>query len=172
MPDSSIRLSMVSKTTYLGMIIIYRAWEMEHRPLKCVFSTLRKWLTARCVPEGIRFRLYPQCIVPTLMYGIHEMGITRKGFHKIICIINVYFRRMIRGPYSLNTWIHTRHVLSIELTFSLGDSPEPQPSIAPIVAAQDSANNRICHGWPTSRLTPDYPMSHLDTPSDSSQPHA
>lgn len=37
MPDSSIRLSMVSKTTYLGMIIIYRAWEMEHRPLKCVF---------------------------------------------------------------------------------------------------------------------------------------
>ena len=37
------------------------------------------------------------------MYGIHEMGITQKGFYKIISIINVYFRRMIKGPYSLNT---------------------------------------------------------------------
>ena len=35
------------------------------------------------------------------MYGIHEMGITQKGFRKIVSIINVHYRRMIRAPVHL-----------------------------------------------------------------------
>ena len=43
----------------------------------------------------------PQYIVPTLMYGIHEMGINPKGFRKTMSTINVHFRRMVRSPVHL-----------------------------------------------------------------------
>ena len=180
MPDSSIRLPMVSKTAYLGVIIGYRAWEMDTvarraQAAHMCFSTLRKWLTAQCVPQDIRFRLYHQCIVPTLMYGIHEMGITQKGFRKIVSIINVHYRRMIRAP------VHLTHESTQDMFCRL-NQPSPwailqshnlrlrQSLLHKIQQAVESAMDD--RPPDVIALTPDYPTSHLDTPSDSSQPHA
>ena len=180
MPDSSIRLPMVSKTAYLGVIIGYRAWEMDTvarraQAAHMCFSTLRKWLTAQCVPQGIRFRLYHQCIVPTLMYGIHEMGITQKSFCKIISIINVHFRRMIRAP------VHLTHESTQDMFCRL-NQPSPWAILQShnlrlrqslLHKIQQEAEFAMDDQTPdVIVLTPDYPMSHLDTPSDSSQPHA
>ena len=80
LPDSSLRLPMVSQTAYLGIILSCRAWEKDtvHRRVTATqmcFSILRKWLTAQSIPQKVRCRLYHQCIVPTIMHGMHEMGI-------------------------------------------------------------------------------------------------
>ena len=85
MPNSSIRLPMVSKTAYLGMIIGYRSWEMDTvarraQAAQMCFSTLRKWLTAQCVPQSIRFRLYQQCIVPRSCTVFTKWASRRRAF--------------------------------------------------------------------------------------------
>ena len=52
------------------------------------------------------------------MYGIHEMGITPKGFRKIISTINVHFHRMIQAP------IHLTHESTHDLSHRL-NQPSP-----------------------------------------------
>ena len=54
---------MVSKTSYLGVTLSYRAWEIDtiQRRLQAAqmyFSILRKWLTTQVIPRQVLFRLY------------------------------------------------------------------------------------------------------------------
>ena len=179
MPDSPTRLPMVSKTAYLGMIIGYRTWEIDTvirrlQAAQMCFSILRKWLTAQCVPESIRFRLYQQCIVPTIMYGIHEMGITQKGFRKIISTINVHFRHMIKAP------VHLTHEPTQDMFHRL-NQPSPWAILqSHNLRLRQSLLHKIQHAVESAMddqppdvivLTPDYTISHLDVPTDSLQPH-
>ena len=110
------------------------------------------------------------------MYGIHEMGIAQKGFRKIVSsIINVHYRRMIRAP------VHLTHESTQDMFCRL-NQPSPwailqshnlrlrQSLLHKIQQAVESAMDD--QPPDVIALTPDYPTSHLDTPSDSSQPHA
>ena len=79
------RLPLVSKTTYLGMIVNYKAWDFDTTVRRIIaaqwyFRTLRSWFTSDIRPLITRFRLYRQCVLATVSYGVHEMGITRRGF--------------------------------------------------------------------------------------------
>ena len=75
-PDLDWQLPLVSKTTYLGIVISYRAWEMDTTKRRIsaaqhYFHVLRRWLTdTTIIPKPLKFRLYKQCILPTLQYGI------------------------------------------------------------------------------------------------------
>ena len=46
-------------------------------------------------------RLYNQCVLPTMSYGIHEIGITNRNFQSIIGMIHKYHRTMARSPVHL-----------------------------------------------------------------------
>ena len=175
LPDMPFTLLMVSKTTYLGIILSYRAWETDivNRRVQAAqmcFHVLKKWFTAQVIPSTIRFRLYHQCIVPTLMYGINEMGITAKGFRKAISTINVHFRRMVRSP------VHLIHELTQDFFQRLNQTPpwilikshncrllqalatKRQQAVDPAMADVD-APDVIVH-------TPAYPMSQLEGLTD------
>ena len=109
------------------------------------------------------------------MYGIHEMGITQKFFRKIISTINVHFRRMIKAPVHL-TYEPTQDM------FRRLNQPSPWAILqSHNLRLRQSLLHKIQHAIESAMddqspdviaLTPDYPISHLDTPIDSSQPHA
>ena len=97
---------MVAKTAYLGVIIGYRAWESDTtaRRVKAAqhcYSILKRWLQAQSIPTHVRFRLYQQCVVPTVLYGVHEMGLPLSCCKRIGNMINVHYRRMTHSPVHL-----------------------------------------------------------------------
>ena len=105
-PGLPYRLPIVAKTAYLGVIIGYRAWESDAtnrriRAAQLCFTTLKRWLQARTIPQSIRFRLYAQCVAPTVQYGIHEMGMTHQCCKRIVSMISVHYRRMTRSHVHL-----------------------------------------------------------------------
>ena len=100
------------------------------------------------------------------MYGIHEMGITTKGFRKTTSTINVHFRRMVRSP------VHLTHETTQAFLQRLNQTP-------PWILVQ-SHNSRLLQALAAKRQhavaqamanvdapdviihTPDYPMSQLE----------
>ena len=168
-------LPMVSKTAYLGIILSYRALETDtvNRRIQATqmcFHVLKKWLTAQAIPSMIRFRLYHQCIVPTLMYGIHEMGITAKGFRKTISTINVHFRRMVRSP------VHLTHETTQAFFQRLNQTPpwilkkSHNCRLLQALAAkrQQAVDQAMANGDAPDVIvhTPAYPMSQLEGLTD------
>ena len=97
---------MVAKIAYLGVIIGYRAWETDPtaRRVKAAqhcYSILKRWFQAQSIPAHVRFRLYQQCVVPTVLYGVHEMGLPISCCKRIVSMINVHYRRMTHSPVHL-----------------------------------------------------------------------
>ena len=117
LPDQSFSLPLVSKTDYLGVTLSYRAFDHNTvlRKVKAAnvcFRILRKWLLDRHHHLTIRFRLYNQSVLPTVSYGIHEMGISIRSFQMLNGLITKYHRIMARSPVYLiretNTEFHVR----------------------------------------------------------------
>ena len=95
-PDLPCNLPIVAKTTYLGVIIGYRTWEPDTtnrriRAAQLCFSTLQRWFEAQIIPQSIRFRLYAQCVVLTVQYGLYEMGLTPQCCKRIVNMINMHY---------------------------------------------------------------------------------
>ena len=68
---------------------------------KWCFTQLRSWLTSTVHPLTTRLKLYRQCVMATVSYGIHEMGITRRGLAKLVSMINTHHRIMTKSPVCL-----------------------------------------------------------------------
>lgn len=85
LPDTNMTLPLVGKTDYLGIVLSYRAFDHD-TVQRCIHAAnvcsriLRKWLLDRHHPFHVRIRLYNHCVLPTVSYGIHEIGITRRRF--------------------------------------------------------------------------------------------
>ena len=89
LPDMAITVPLVAKTTYLGVIISYRAWEVHTTKRRLTaaqtcFRILRRWLLDKHHPLQTRIRFYRQCVLPTVLYGVIEMGLTHHGSCTIV----------------------------------------------------------------------------------------
>ena len=112
LPDQSFSLPLVSKTDYLGVTLSYRAFDHDTvvRRIKAAnvcFRILRKWLLDQHHPLTIRLRLYNQCILPIVSYGIHEMGISTRSFQMLNGLITKHHRTMARSPVHLTRETNT-----------------------------------------------------------------
>lgn len=99
--DMPLLIALVDKISYLGIIVRYRAWEIEfiYRRVQVAqtsFRILCRWVTDRYHPLILYLRLYHQCILATVFCGIFEMGITSKGVEQTISIINQHHRIMTK----------------------------------------------------------------------------
>ena len=120
-PDTPFRLPVVAKTAYLGMILSYRAWETDTttRRIKAAqhcYLILKRWLQAQSIPAHVRFRLYQQCVMPTVLYGVHEMGLPGSCCRRIVSMINVHYRRMTHSPVHLTHEHTTDFFTRLEVT--------------------------------------------------------
>ena len=109
-------------TTYLGVIIGYRAWEIDTTARRIqvaqhCFSILKRWLQAQSIPAQVRFRLYHQCVVLTVLYGMHEMGLPTSCCKRLVNMIKVHFRCMTRSP------VHLTHENTTDFFNRLGVQP-------------------------------------------------
>ena len=173
-PDLDWKLPLVSKTAYLGVVISYRAWEMDTTKRRIsaaqhYFHVLRRWLTdTTIIPKPLKFRLYKQCILPTPQYGIFEMGVTQQGFKQLVSIINVHLRRMIREP------VHLTHESTHDCFHRHGLDPPwvtLQNTFARLATALHSrratlSGNMANQSHDICALTPDYPDQELIPPTD------
>ena len=174
-PDLDWKLPLVSKTAYLGVVISYRAWEMDttKRRIAAIqhcFHVLRRWFTDTTIPKPLKFRLYKQCILLTLQYSIFEMGVTQQGFKQLISVINIHLRRMIREP------IHVTHESTHDCFHRHGLDPPwiiLQNTFARLNTALHSRRNTLSgdmanqnHDICACALTPDYPDQELIPPTD------
>ena len=106
LPERRWQLPLVSKTAYLGVIIGYRTWDADTTArritaAKWCFRNLRSWLVSDVHPIRTRLKLYKQCVLATVQYGIHEMGLTQKGFRQVISMINTHHRSIAHSPVCL-----------------------------------------------------------------------
>ena len=106
LPEKLWRLPLVSKTAYLGVFLSYRAFDFDSTmrritAAKWCFTQLRSWLTSTVHSLEIRLKLYRQCLMATVSYGIHEMGITRRGLARLVSMINTHHRIMTKSPVCL-----------------------------------------------------------------------
>ena len=106
LPERRWQLPLVSKTAYLGVIIGYRAWDADTTArritaAKWCFRNLRSWLVSDVHPIRTRLKLYKQCVLATVQYGIHEMGLTQQGFRQVISMINTHHRSIAHSPVCL-----------------------------------------------------------------------
>ena len=113
---------MVAKTAYLGVIIGYRAWETDTTARRIqaaqhCYSIVKRWLQAQSIPAYVRFKLYQQCVVPTVLYGVHEMGLPILFYKRCVNMINIYYRRMIHSP------VHRTHENTTDFFLRLGVQP-------------------------------------------------
>ena len=122
MPDMAISVPLVAKTSYLGVIISYRAWEADTTKCRLTaaqtcFRILRRWLLDKHHPMQTRIKLYCQCVLPTVLYGVFEMGLTHHGCDTIIGMVNKHLRSIAHAP------IHLTRIPTQEFFHSLGLSP-------------------------------------------------
>ena len=165
LPDQSLSLPLVGKTDYLGVTLSYRAFDHDTvvRRVKAAnvcFRILRKWLLDQHHPLTIRLRLYNQCVLPTVSYGIHEMGISTRNFQMIIGMITRHHRTMARSPVHLtrepNTAFYSRMHIEppwcylVRQQTRLHDSLSRRREIL-ILEAMQTGQQDICV------LTPAYP---------------
>ena len=106
LPEKYWRLPLVSKTAYLGVFLSYRAFDFDTTirritAAKWCFTHLKSWLTSTVHPLSTRLKLYRQCVMATVSYGIHKMGITRRGLAKLVSMINTHHRIMTKSPVCL-----------------------------------------------------------------------
>ena len=106
LPDMAIQVPLVAKTSYLGAIISYRAWESDTirrriTAAQTCFHILRRWLLDKHHPIHTRIRLYRQCVLPTVLYGVFEMGMTYHGCTSIMGMINKHLRSIAHAPVHL-----------------------------------------------------------------------
>ena len=106
LPERRWQLPLVSKTAYLGVIIGYRAWDVDTTArritaAKWCFRNLRSWLVRDVHPIHTKLKLYKQCVLATAQYGIHEMGLIQKGFRQLISMINTHHRTITHSPVCL-----------------------------------------------------------------------
>ena len=99
------------KTAYLGVIVSYRAWDVDTilrriAASSMVLRNLRPWLVNDVHLIWTSLKLYKQWVLATVQYGIHEMGLTQRGFRKLINIINTHHRMIAHSPVLSYTWIH------------------------------------------------------------------
>ena len=103
LPERRWQLPLVSKTTYLGVIIGYRAWDADTTArritaAKWCFRNLRFWFVSDIHPIRTRLKLYKQCVLAAVQYSIHEMGLTQKGFRQPISMINTHHWTIGHSP--------------------------------------------------------------------------
>lgn len=170
LPDTALSLPLVSKTNYLGIIISYKVFANDTVTRRVTtaanvcFRVLRQWFMDSYHPFHVRVSLYNQCVLPTVSYGVHEMGITAKGFHQIISMIHRHYRTMARSPIHIiresTHAFYTRlnlqrpwHFLQLQqfrLTHTLSRRRIDLTQLAMQTCSQD-----ICV------LIPDYPDNHI-----------
>ena len=169
LPDTALSLPLVSKTDYLGVTLSYRASDHDIvlRRIKATnvcFRILRKWLLERHQLLAVRLRLYNQCVIPTVSYGIHEMGITARSFQQITGMITKYLRTMARSPVHLtrenNTELYARMQVDPPWSYFVRQQTRLTDSLhqrrnALILEAMQTGQQDVC------ALTPDYPDNQL-----------
>ena len=122
MPDMAISVPLVAKTSYLGVIISYRAWEADTTKRRLTaaqtcFRILRRWLLDKHHPIQTRIKLYRQCVLPTVLYGVFEVGLTHHGCGTIVGMVNKHLRSIAHAP------VHLTRIPTQDLLHNLGLSP-------------------------------------------------
>ena len=106
------------------MFLSYRAFDFDSTmrritAAKWCFTQLRSWLTSTVHPLATRLKLYRQCVMAIVSYGIHEMGITRRGLARLVSMVNTHHRIMTKSPVCL-THESTQNFLNGLISFRLG----------------------------------------------------
>ena len=154
---------------YLGVTLSYRAFDHDTviRRVKAAnvcFRILRKWLLDQHHPLIVRLRLYNQCVLPTVSYGIHEMGISTRSFQMLNGLITKYHRTMARSPVHLtretNTEFYARMHIEPPWCYFVRQQARLTDSLcrrreALILEAMQTGQHDIC------ALTPEYPDNQL-----------
>ena len=65
------------------------------------FRILRRWLLDRHHTIQIRLRFYRQCILPIVLYGIFEMGLTHQDYTSIMGMFNNHHRSIVYASVHL-----------------------------------------------------------------------
>ena len=177
-PDMAISVPLVAKTSYLGVIISYRAWEADTTKRRLTaaqtcFRILRRWLLDKHHPIQTRIKLYRQCVLPTVLYGVFEMGLTHHGCCSIIGMVNKHFRSIAHAP------VHLTRIPTQDFFHSLGLSPPWHMLQTHFDRLVHSLSHRRSHLRASAMSTmpsdagvhvPDYPETHIPIPSTHSDP--
>ena len=178
LPDANLTIPLMSKTSYLGTIVSYRAWEADTirrriTAAQTCFRILRRWLLDKHHDIKIRIRLYNQCVLPTVLYGVFEMGITYQGSQPIIGMINNHHRLIAHVP------VHLTRIPTTEFFTSLGLRP-PWITLQKHFHRLTTALNHRRDFLRSSAMDdsvadvcvtiPDYPEAQIITPLHASMP--
>ena len=178
LPDTTLNLSLVGKTDYLGIVLSYRAF--DHDTVQCritaaniCFRILRKWFLNRHHPFHLRIPLYNQCVLPTVSYGIDEIGISSRSFHSITGMIPRHHRTMARSPVHLTREPTTAFYASMNLEIPWLFLDRQQKRLiksfltrwATLMSDAMQANPKdVCV------FTPAYPGNYIMAPTDTLDP--
>ena len=110
--QSDFLIRLVKQHSYLGVILSYNNFELQtavHRVRQAnkLSFQLQKWLTGF---EGLRLpqriQVWMQCIFPSLIHGIFQIGLTNQILQKFDVFIMKQLRRIHRAPPHLTLLSH------------------------------------------------------------------
>ena len=178
LPDSTITVPWVGKTSYLGVVISYRAWEMDTvkrriTAAQTCFRILRRWLLNKHHTIQIRLRLYRRCVLPTVPYRVFEMDLTHQGCTSIMGMLNKHLRSIAHAP------VHLTRVPTQDFFDSFGLEPPwilLQRHHDRLVLALSHRRSHLLGSAMSTSATdvgthvPDYPEIHIPFPQTSADP--
>ncbi|CAE7035064.1 unnamed protein product [Symbiodinium sp. CCMP2592] len=105
-PHQPLRILQVSQIVYLGVVASYTGFEMQtfkHRQRAAAQNRQRllKLFHSRVLSQGQRVRLYRACVVSSLLYGLHAVGITAPVLRALEATDARALRALVRSPAHL-----------------------------------------------------------------------
>ena len=105
-PHQPLRIQQVSQIVYLGVVASYSGFEMQtfkHRQKAAAQNRQRllKLLHSRLLSQNQRVRLYRACVVSSLLYGLHAVGLTIPVQRLLEATDARALRALVRSPAHL-----------------------------------------------------------------------
>ena len=105
-PHQPLRIQQVSQIVYLGVEASYSGFEMQtfkHRQKAAAQNRQRllKLLHSRLLSQNQRVRLYRACVVSSLLYGLHAVGLTIPVQRLLEATDARALRALVRSPAHL-----------------------------------------------------------------------
>ena len=105
-PHQPLHIQQVSQIVYLGVVASYSGFEMQtfkHRQKAAAQNRQRllKLLHSRLLSQNQRVRLYRACVVSSLLYGLHAVGLTIPVQRLLEATDARALRALVRSPAHL-----------------------------------------------------------------------